>query len=721
MPDRPFIRANSKPTEFQFADDGAGPVKFTAAAKDAEGGEKLPTFSMLAYTGGKMDVGFGVPVVVDLSGLKVSAKSRPILLGHDPAQIVGHTTEIKVNAGSITASGTISGSGGAAQEVVGSSKNGFPWQASIGASVVRMTEVDRGESVQVNGRTFRGPLLVARQSNLKEISFVPLGADDNTSGKVAASGSRATMETITMDFEQWLAAMGLKADDLTDDQVAKLKAKHKAEVEAAADDDAGTPADDGGAGNVNASADDDAREFDADAEMKRIRAEHKRMLEVEAAAKDHPEIAAKAIDKGWDAERTKMEVELADLRASRPKSPNANTGKGEQGLTSEVVEAAVCMAGGLRDVDKEFDEKTLDAAHKRYRGRIGLQELLLDCAMANGYSNGYAFKRDPKGVLQAAFSQNIHAAGGFSTLSITDILSNTANKFLIAGFNAIESTWRQISGIGSVSDFKQITRYRLTGDMEYDKVGAGGEIKHGTLADQTFNNQADTYAKMLAITRQDQINDDLGALTAAPQRLGRGAALKLNSVFWTAFLANTSHFHTNNNNLASSNPFSIDGLTAAELKFFNQTTPENADGAAGVPLGINPAVLLVPNALHVAANQAMNSTNVNELVTDDDASSALSDRVMAGNANPHAGKFRVVRSSYLSNSAMGGAYSTSTWYLLADPSDLATIETVFLNGQQSPTVETADADFNTLGIQMRGYHDFGVALQDPRAGVKSTA
>ena len=41
-----------------------------------------------------------------------------------------------------------------------------------------------------------------------------------------------------------------------------------------------------------------------------------------------------------------------------------------------------------------------------------------------------------------------------------------------------------------------------------------------------------------------------------------------------------------------------------------------------------------------------------------------------------------------------------------------------LNGQESPTIETAEADFNVLGIRMRGYHDFGVALQDPKGGVK---
>ena len=76
-----------------------------------------------------------------------------------------------------------------------------------------------------------------------------------------------------------------------------------------------------------------------------------------------------------------------------------------------------------------------------------------------------------------------------------------------------------------------------------------------------------------------------------------------------------------------------------------------------------------------------------------------------------------MRSSYLSNAQYTGN-SGKAWYLLADPNDMPVIEVAFLNGQQMPTVESADADFNTLGIQMRGYHDFGVAKQEPRGGVK---
>jgi hypothetical protein len=75
-------------------------------------------------------------------------------------------------------------------------------------------------------------------------------------------------------------------------------------------------------------------------------------------------------------------------------------------------------------------------------------------------------------------------------------------------------------------------------------------------------------------------------------------------------------------------------------------------------------------------------------------------------------------STYLSNSSYTG-YSTTAWYLLADPMDLPVIEIGFLNGRDMPVIDSTDADFDTLGIQMRGYHDFGVAKQEYRAGVRS--
>jgi hypothetical protein len=72
----------------------------------------------------------------------------------------------------------------------------------------------------------------------------------------------------------------------------------------------------------------------------------------------------------------------------------------------------------------------------------------------------------------------------------------------------------------------------------------------------------------------------------------------------------------------------------------------------------------------------------------------------------------------MSNSSYTG-YSAAAWYMLADPAEMPVIEIVALNGNVQPVVETADASFNVLGIQMRGYSDVGVAQQEYRGGVRA--
>jgi hypothetical protein len=55
--------------------------------------------------------------------------------------------------------------------------------------------------------------------------------------------------------------------------------------------------------------------------------------------------------------------------------------------------------------------------------------------------------------------------------------------------------------------------------------------------------------------------------------------------------------------------------------------------------------------------------------------------------------------------------------MLADPEVLPMIEIAALNGRVEPIIEQANAEFDVLGIQMRGYADVGVALQEYRAAV----
>jgi hypothetical protein len=88
-----------------------------------------------------------------------------------------------------------------------------------------------------------------------------------------------------------------------------------------------------------------------------------------------------------------------------------------------------------------------------------------------------------------------------------------------------------------------------------------------------------------------------------------------------------------------------------------------------------------------------------------------------GTDNPWAGMFRVESSVYMANSSYTG-YSAKAWFILCDPNDIPVVEIAYLNGQEMPIIETADMDFDRLGTAMRGYHDFGVSLQEYRGGLK---
>lgn len=650
------MNGKSIPSSFVFA---GGDVEFDAHDRieaAADGGEptKLKGFRMLAYTGGAMDVGWGVPVVVDLAGMAAPKKSRPILLQHDPLRIVGHTESVDVKAlhdhTELRVSGVISGASDSARAVVEASANGFPWQASIGASARQVEFVDKGDKADANGRTFKGPVYIVRSSALSEVSFVALGADDNTSASVAACAALNAGESPAEPKEGKIMA-------------------EKTEVTAAH-----------GAADVAATV----SEIRAAAA-----AEAARIASVRKAAGGNAEIEAKAIAEGWTSEKAELEA----LRASRPVmgAPAAHI-KGDESPSEAVLTAALCKAGGLKSVEKAFDAQTLEAADRRFKRGIGLQQLLIEAAWANGYS-GRVFRGHEREILRASFS----------SYAISGILSNTANKFLLDGFNAVDASWRRVSATRPVNDFKQVTAYRLNGDFQYDEVAPNGELKHGTTSETSYTNQAKTYGKMFAVTRQDIVNDDLGALSQLPFRIGRGAALKLNDVFWTAFLDNASFFTAGNGSQFSgaTSALSVDSLSTAEQKMLEQTDVD------GKPLGIAPSLLLVPPALSAKAAQLFNSLELRP------ASSA---KDVIG--NPHAGKFAPVVSPYLSNASYTGNSSTA-WYLLADPMTMPVIEVAFLNGVETPTVETADADFNLLGIQMRGFHDFGVTKQEYRGGVKS--
>lgn len=364
------------------------------------------------------------------------------------------------------------------------------------------------------------------------------------------------------------------------------------------------------------------------------------------------------------------------------------------------LEAALCQASKLPNIEKHFDDETLQDAHDHYHSRIRLRQFLTECAKKNGDWQNDGFRVDQQ-TMRFAFGQI--QASGLSNIDAGGILSNVANKHLEAGWGMGDMAWREVCRIRPVVDLKETTSYRMGADLKYERVGPDGQIKHGTLSETAYGNRAETFAKMAALTRQDIINDDMSAFTSVQFELGIGAIDAFNEIFWTEFLDNSSFFSIGHMNVSTGagSALSITGLQAGEAVFMKQTKPN------GQPLAVRPEILLVPEELRPPGDSLMTSEKI-----------VTGESKTLGDANTYRNKFRVVSSPYMSNTNYTG-YSATAWYLLANVVRMAVIETVFLNGQEQPVIESADSDFNVLGVQFRGYHDFGVRKQEYRGGVRS--
>lgn len=654
------ILAEASPATIQF---GGGKAVIEAASGEGENAKPGSLF-IRAYNGGALTVaGYDAPIYVDLDGLEgIDGETAiPILRDHDKTRPVG-TVKAERDGHAINATGKLTGKSNDRQEVEEMASDGYEWQSSIGAyPTATPIKVTRGAKATVNGQTVEGPCYIARKSKLREITLLTIGADAGTQVVVAAEQGDG--------------------------------------------DGDGTPKPIQGGSDT----------------MAKLKLEQARRDAIEAAAVEHAQqggdVAAveaamnEAIAQGITAQQ--FELQLLKEHTFAGGRIQGGTGEGLTGDSqAEAVEASALLALGwsASELEKVFPERVLAGMDKDafLNGGVGLQDMFVYAAEANGQR---VSRRNIQAVMEAAFSP-IHASS--STFSLSGVLSNIANKSIVRYFERVfdlkpvsgsggTQAWRALGSVGRVSDFKKLENYSLTGDMTYEKVGKDGELKHGTLGEEKYTNQAETYGKIAGISRTDYINDDMGAFNQMGRRLGRGAAIKLAEVFWAAFLSNSSFFTTANKNYfaAADSNLGIDSLTVGEKMFLEQTDPD------GKPLGVMPELLLVPPGESANASTLMNSTEI-----------AYGGNAKTPKRNPHAGKFRAYTSPYMSNELYSG-FSALAWYLLANPEDMPVIETVFLNGKQTPTIESSQANFNTLGVEMRGFHDFGCSKQEKRGGVKS--
>lgn len=647
-----------------------------AAAPPADGEtQKRPTFEIDAYQGGMMTVAYWpYPVVIDIAGMSANPRT-PILYRHDAGQVLGQSESIEADK-RVRLTGIITGEDEVTENVLTHARNGFTWAASVGVRAIagHVREIVGGAKFTANGQTFTGPAHLLEKSELREVSIVSIGADRNAATSIAAA---ATDERVNeMDFETWVKAKGFDPETLTDGQRATLLAAFNG-ADAGEDEDPSET-------TANTPTGTDAAKVNAE-----LSANYDRIAKIRKIAEaDHPEICAEAIKNGWSPEATELKVLRAE-QARGPRAPSILTGAGGDVPRAKVLEAAACQSIGLASVEKSFDDKTLQAAHSAFRGRIGLQRLIAECARAAGWDRLY-FEDDRQGCLNAAFSSA--AIGG--------ILSNVANKLLLESYNAVSQKWRKLCRPRPVSDLKEHKTYRLGASGTYDEVTDAGELKHGSLTESEFTNQPKTYGRLLALTRKDLINDDLGALQRLLSILGGDSARTISLKFFAEFMDNATFFTTANKNYASGAATALGWpAVAVALQMFRDQTDEN-----GNPIDYEPDLIIVPTALEAMSK----SIHTSEGTRDTTASKK------DGTANIYRGMFEPVVVPHLSNTNLTGA-SSLKWYL--GSSMLPMMDIAFLNGAEAPTIESVDAPSNVLGIHLRAYHDFGVGKLDHRGGV----
>ncbi len=287
-----------------------------------------------------------------------------------------------------------------------------------------------------------------------------------------------------------------------------------------------------------------------------------------------------------------------------------------------------------------------------------------------------------------------------STSDFPNILADVANKTLRAGYDMVESQWRLISARRTAADFKSVKELVLDSNSRLEKVPESGEFKRGKLVEGKEAWSLSTYGKIIAITRQAIINDDLGAFTRTPQLLGQEVAmLEADTVFGivttNGALADTvALFHASHGNLeASGATISIDELGSTRLLMMKQTSP------GGKVLGLTPRYLVVPAAKAQLAEQYTSTSYV---------------AATAATINPMAGKLTPIVDARLD------AVDASAWYLFADPNSPngTVLIYAYLEGQEGPYTETRNG-FDVDGVEIKIRHDFGAAAIDYRGAVKN--
>jgi hypothetical protein len=285
-------------------------------------------------------------------------------------------------------------------------------------------------------------------------------------------------------------------------------------------------------------------------------------------------------------------------------------------------------------------------------------------------------------VERADFSA-YHTTGSFANLML-----DAANKTLLNSYEEAPYTWNMWARQGaSVPDFKAINRIRFSESPNLEVVPERNDYPEKVMSDFRESYSVTKYGASFSVSWETIVNDDLDALSRIPAMHGNAARREQNRAVYsvltsnaalsdTGALFNTTAVTTAGGHANQSASAAVISATTLNNAYVSMLTQKGLN--TNVILNIQPRFLIVPAAISHTALQFVNS------IADPGAGGNV-----AGNSNtlniygPQGMRnLQVIIEPQLDSS------SASVWYLAADSAQIDTVELTFLQGEESPVLES---------------------------------
>lgn len=324
--------------------------------------------------------------------------------------------------------------------------------------------------------------------------------------------------------------------------------------------------------------------------------------------------------------------------------------------------------------------------HREFRGR-SLAGIARECMEMAG--------ENVRGMSRRQLVGRALAAGSTSDFPI--LLAGLVGSHLLQAYNEWPATFRPFVSVGDANDFKAIHALKMSEAPDLMDLDENGEYRTASFSESGESYRVVTKGRIVALTRQMIINDDLRAFTRIPRLFGSAAKRMEGDAVYSLITTNGSMsdgvalFHADHNNLGTAAALSSTSLGAGRAMMRKQT------GMAGAKIDVTPAFLLTGVDYETDAEILLRSA----ALPDDNKS--------AGVHNPWAGKLTPVADPRLTGTA---------WYLLAHPDQFPLIEVAYLEGEEQPYVDE-ELDFNSDALKVKVRHDFGAGVVDHIGGYKN--